>query len=80
MPVLEITSWTVRAVPTQNTFELECRAATAPAAEDLGEQAKDALIGPRLTHVLAEYFDPDDTGQKQGGYFSYIVSIGLSYV
>ena len=59
-------------------FEIECRTEKDGAyAERLAEDIVLYLRGHAvLTHILLEQDEPDDTSQKKGDYFSYLVVLG----
>ena len=64
--------------PTVEYFEIECRARACDNAQNLGTQVLNALTGSRLTHILAQYDEPDDGSQQRQEYFSHILSVGIS--
>ena len=58
-------------------FNIECRAATAMAAFVL---SNDVLlqIESRLAEKLADYDEPDNIDQQEGGYYAHILEVGIS--
>ena len=58
-------------------FQLECRSKNAETTVLLARNALESLRS-RTSHILADYDEPDDESQKQGGYYSHILHIGIS--
>ena len=59
-------------------FEVECRSKTCDGAQAMAQDILDAIF-PRLSHVLADYDEPDDPSQKRGEYYSHILEVGLTH-
>ena len=63
--------------PAVKLFEIEARSETADGANMMSETVLNYLR-PRLTHIIADYDEPDDTSQEVGVYFSHILMVGVS--
>ena len=60
-------------------FEIECRSANPGEAHKMAKDILNRIENDgRLSHVLADYDEPDDRSQQRSEYFSHILEVGLS--